>query len=342
MPSWLHKLLGLRPPPRPGPPERRRAPRPAAASSAPGAAEPGAFPAAPADPSHADAPHHLRHGPRPGEVDLMRRVQSRIEEGRFVLPELPSTSMALFDLASRPSADLLEVAAKIEADPVLASELLREANSALVGARVPADTLQDAIARLGLRRLRSLILALSVRGLVLGGKGLRQHAAEVWRQAYAVGSIARVLAPHVGMDRERAFLLGLLHDVGKIPILHLLSGELGTLDDATVALVGRLYLRFHERVGEGMARTWKLPPEVVAVAGRHHDFRGNTEFPAGAALCSLAHKMDLFLSLGAEREYRALAQGEEMAVLGLADHRRPVALQSVLAAWRELTPRAAA
>ena len=345
-PAWWHWLENFfRPRPTPA------APRPVSAASAPravpadrddAAPDPHAFPSAPRVVDNTDAPQILRSGPLPAEVDLMRRVKDRIEAGKYELPQLPSTSLAVLDMASNPSADVGEMADLIEVDPVLSTELLREANSALLGARVPAETLHDAISRLGLRRLRSLILALSMRGLIFSTKSLRHHASEAWRQAYSVGSIARVVANHLGMDRERAFLAGLLHDVGKIPILHMLSEELGKKDQATMSLVGRLYLRYHERVGGEMAAEWKLPEEVISVAGHHHAFLENEEFPVEAALCSLSHKMDLFLSLGAEREYLALAKSEEMDALSLPTHKRRDVLEEVLTAYRQVTERLAA
>lgn len=298
--------------------------------------EMGRFPSKPATHENADAASYARLGLSSQEIELMRRIKDQFDAGHFDLPQLPSTSMAMMDMASNPRADAAELADKIGVDPVLSSELMREANSVLSGARIPAATLGDAISRLGLRRLRSMILALSMRSVILRTKTLQHHATEIWRQAYSVANLARVAARATPFDSERAFLVGLLHDIGKISILHMVSGELGKNDRITMSLLGRLFLRYHEAVGSEMAKEWKLPDEIVSVAAHHHQFATNEEHPEAAALASLAHRMDLFLSMGAETEYRRLAQSEEMDVLAINPDRRSVLLDEGIAKYCEL------
>jgi len=118
-------------------------------------------------------------------------------------------------------------------------------------------------------------------------------------------------------DPERAFLVGLLHDIGKVALLDLIQQEASTRFVVNRALVGRVFHDWHEVAGAQMAKAWQLPPEIAAVAANHHDFKSNVVEPAGAAVASLAHKMDLLLCLGAETEYRALADGLEMKTLDL-------------------------
>ena len=141
------------------------------------------------------------------------------------------------------------------------------------------------------------------------------------------------------MERNQAFLLGLLHDVGKVALLACLSKEIKSASEVNSALIGKLFLKAHEAAGLDLAVDWRLSEELVSVAGRHHNFRENEKFPRSAALVTLAHKMDLFLSLNADEEFRQLASGDEFEFLGLADANG--ILTSVEALFDQTAPREA-
>lgn len=256
------------------------------------------------------------------EIELLARIGRRIERGQFELPHLPSTSTALINMASKPSVDIKDLVVMIGADPVLSSELLKTANSALYGAQEPAETISQAVVRIGLRSLRTMILSISMRGAILRDKGLSNYAEEVWRQSYSVASIARAIAKPLRADPEKAFLLGLLADIGKVSLLAMLRRELQPNVSLSSALIGRLFQRYHEIAGEALARAWHLPDEIVSVAGCHHRFLENTKNPRSAALVSLAHKLDLYLSLDSEPDYRNLVHAPEMDHLQLTDEQR--------------------
>ncbi len=253
---------------------------------------------------------------------LLESFTERIESGDFELPHLPATSMALINLAGKPGVDVARVVELISSDPSLASELLRTSNSVLYATRVPAQTLNEAVMRIGLRGLRSLIFTVSVKGTILRVKQLENFSTEIWRQAFSVASIARTIAPMLGEDRERAFLTGLLHDIGKIALLSIISKEGGSAQSTSPAMVGHLFYVHHERAGEMLARKWRLSDELISVVGHHHDFATNEEFGREAALASLAHKADLHLSLDDLEGYRALVNCEEFEFLGVPEGRR--------------------
>lgn len=256
------------------------------------------------------------------EQDLLWKVAQRIERGDFELPQLPSTSLAAIEMSNRPSVEVRAVVELIANDPLLSSELLKAANSALYAGHASAETLHEAVMRVGLRTLRSMIFGVSMRGVILRSGGLADHAEEVWRQAHSVAGIARAIAPELGLDPERTFLLGLLHDIGKIALLDILRREVDSPGAVSPALVGRVFLQYHETAGAAMARAWRLPEELGSVAGCHHAFAANPGHARAAAAAVLAHRLDLHLSLGDAQGFAALASAPAMEFLGLPHERR--------------------
>ena len=272
------------------------------------------------------------------ERELLARICARIAKGDLELPQLPSTSMAVIDMTSKNSAEISDIVDMIESDPVLSSELVKTANSALYSGTEAAETISQAVMRLGLRNLRTLMFSLSMRSAVLRDKRLAHYAEEVWRQSYSTASIARAIAKPIGVDPDRAFLLGLLADIGKVSLLAMLRKEIPRGTEVSPVLVGRIFYLFHETAGEKLAQAWNLPADIVAVAGCHHRFEENQRDPKDAALVSMALRLDILLTQDQSVEYRNAAHAPEMDYLKLTTEQRREVLDAAYAAFTQQVP----
>lgn len=269
------------------------------------------------------------HGPKDlaqRETEALSRIETRVRKGRLELPPLSSTAVAVVSMLNNRDVEVTDLVDTISTDPVLSSELLKNANSVLYGS-LHVASIREAIARVGLRRLRSMVYASSMRGMIFGFDALNEHVEEVWRQAYMSAAIAQEIAPRLGVDGEKAFMIGLLHDIGRIPLLVMLNQEGRQLGNISENLIGRVFNRFHESAGEALARAWDLSDEVASVAGCHHRYETNEEYPHCAALAHLAHHLDLLLSLGSSDE--ELGECPEFDFFELDDERRTSLIESV-------------
>jgi putative nucleotidyltransferase with HDIG domain len=335
--AFLKRLFGRRSAPAAKGP--RPTPKPSARADAPRAegprapAGPGAAPAGGGSPlsgSQAqlldmlDGKAHFQQVLTGREESILATVSHRVESGQLALPHLPATSLAAMEMAARPSANVGDVVDLISCDPVLSSELLKVSNSALYSSREKCETLREAVVRMGLRALRTMILSISMRQVLLRDKALANVAEEIWRQSHSVSMMARAIAPLLGADRERSFLIGLLHDIGKVALLETVRQEAqDSVNQVRPVLLGRVFYLMHERAGERLARSWKLPDELVSVAGCHHRFERNSEHARIAAMASLAHGLDLALALGGEHaSEQTLMKRPEFEFLQLEDEKR--------------------
>jgi putative nucleotidyltransferase with HDIG domain len=263
------------------------------------------------------------------ENQVLAAVSRRVDAGELELPHLPQTSLSAMEMTSKNSSSVADVAELIAHDAVISSELLRVANSALYASQHPCTTLRDAVVRLGMRATRSMIMAVSMRTMLLRDKAFREIATEVWRQSQSAGQIARALAPKVGIEPESAYLIGLLHDIGKIALLETVRREVRDRFEIRPCLIGRVFFLQHERAGARIAREWKLPDELVSVAGCHHHYERNPDFQRSAALAKLAHTLDLVLSIGGTSEAGRLEGLDEWDFLGVERDDRPEILELV-------------
>lgn len=254
------------------------------------------------------------------EQDVIDGIGRRIRVGDLTLPKLPSTHLAIMELLAQQGTDLKEVAELVAEDLALSSELVRAANSVRDGGAVETTSISQAVMRLGTRKLHGLMLGISMRGVIFRAPTLKSTAEEVWRQAQGAAMIARAIAPHFDEDPERAYLVGLLHDIGKVALLDSARKEerIGARMDGR--LIAAIFQVHHQDAGEVMARGWGLSDEIVSVAGCHHDFDANEKHARSAALALLSHLLDLYLACGRVQEFRALAHHPAMGFLDPEGH----------------------
>ena len=137
------------------------------------------------------------------------------------LPPLPTLVSRALELLADPDAPVKEIESVIEKDQSLVSKLMRVSNSALYGGMQRVESLQQALTRLGARTSRSLIVAASMQDYFLRSNANTQVLAQaLWQHAAECGLAARRIAAVIGYDDpEKAFVGGVVHDIGKLVIL---------------------------------------------------------------------------------------------------------------------------
>lgn len=268
-----------------------------------------------------------------GEDALLARIDARAARSEWSVPRLPSTAGAVIALAHRPGVEIAELADAIRRDPMLTSETLRIANSAMFATKNEADNVQQAVMRIGLRSVRGVVLSAAMRGSIPTHAAIAPYATEVWRESQSVARLARTMGVGLGFEADPAYVLGLLNDVGKVVLLGVLQAELGSRRTLSAACVHRAFQSHHEAAGRALAIEWRLPAILIAVIGNHHDLASNSTAKREAALALLAHSIDLYLSSGDEERWQALPQAEVFDVLGAPEELRHEVLIHARHAW---------
>jgi putative nucleotidyltransferase with HDIG domain len=193
------------------------------------------------------------------------------------LPTLPSYVLDLNALLSNPSVDLKKVGAVIRTDPSLSAQVLRLCNSALFGLRRRVLSIEQAAVLLGTERLRTLVLACSI--MQFAGKRLTgTQLASFWQHSFLCALLSERVARQVDyFEKEQAYLGGLLHDIGQLPLWIVVMEEEakrralpppGWPDDI---LVEREYFGMdHCKVGRSMGVAWNFMPSFIDVFEHHH------------------------------------------------------------------------
>src|SRR5712692_9054075 len=119
------------------------------------------------------------------------------------LPAFPPVAGKVITLLGSESFSFKEVADTLKTDAALSGEVLRLANSALVGARHAVSTIPQALPLLGAKRLTGLLLTLGVSEF-LKRAGPSDSIHRSWHHNLASALAARELAQFFNRDPDEA------------------------------------------------------------------------------------------------------------------------------------------
>lgn len=208
---------------------------------------------------------------------LYHAILEDLENGKLVLPTLPDVALKVRDVVENPDATAAQLADIIVTDAALSARLLKVANSALYRGRVPVESVQAAVSRLGLNMVRNLVTSLVLQQMFKpSSRNFEIKMRELWEHSTQVAAISQVIAAkHPGIRTDEAMLAGLIHSIGVLPILMRLEATNDDLleQDATLTqLIDTLY----PKIGEAILRRWEFPANLIAVAAEHQNLNRNT------------------------------------------------------------------
>lgn len=151
---------------------------------------------------------------------LFQDLYEDLVEDRLVIPTLPKVAVQIRDLMDD-DVEIRKLEVVLQADPALAALIMKVANSALYRTGDPVKTIEQAILKLGLKMVRNLIFAYSMHDIFKSEyTHINKRFKNLWVHSVEVAAVCFVLARKLkGFDPEYALLLGLLHDIGMLPIL---------------------------------------------------------------------------------------------------------------------------
>ncbi|MDH5784513.1 MAG: HDOD domain-containing protein [Chromatiales bacterium] len=223
---------------------------------------------------------------------------------------LPLIYQRLDEAINDPHSNLSRIADIILEDSSLSARLLRLANSAMYSFPSRVETINRAITIIGTRQLQDLVLATTVVSMFRGVSAEGIDMESFWRHSIAVGICARAIAAcRLEANVERFYVLGLLHDIGRLVIYMQLPQQA----DESIRLSKELRLSLyqaerrlldfdHTDVGRVLLSSWRLPLSLQEGVGSHHTPGRAGRYPEDAATVHLADIFANALAMGSSGE----------------------------------------
>jgi HD-like signal output (HDOD) protein len=221
---------------------------------------------------------------------MPRAVSDLLNEIKSVEP-LPQVSMRVLELASHEDVVPRELVQIIQTDAGVTAKVLKLCNSAYYGFRREIATLQEAGNMLGVATLVNLVLT-SCAGRYFRNYGSSNAEAslKLWESSMANAVATSLLARRRGVDRNRAYTVGLLENIGQLVLqrflredAHLIDAEVERGTPLAVA-ESMVFGIDHAEIGARLADKWSFPDLLIDAIRHHHAPEQSASDPTMAAL----------------------------------------------------------
>jgi HD-like signal output (HDOD) protein len=229
-----------------------------------------------------------------GKEVLLQRL-----DGLRQIPTIPAVLAPLLKYLQQPveQLDVQKVTDLLAQDKSLAAQCLQMANSPLFGRWQKVESLRAAVVSLGFRHVSDIAMSCSVLNMLPGDKSSLDPVV-FWEHSLGCALVCRHLARQIKLgDPGKAYLAGLLHDLGIIVNLWVLPQEFRRayetataegipLHEAEQRTLGFTHCESGRRLGE----RWGLAPDLIEVVTHHHSPEKSSQH---AGLVALVHIADL-------------------------------------------------
>lgn len=195
------------------------------------------------------------------------------------LPPLPHVASKAIVLVEDPDTTAGQLTELLGKDTALAARVLKIANSAMFSFQREITTLSQAIMIIGFKALKGIIVAATLRQL---NRAFGKVEKMIWENSTCSAVAAHAITQHLRKPyTDEAFLLGLLHDLGKLVLVRQIPQQYmkvveATRKGVTFAEAEQEVLGFaHPLIGALVAKKWNFSLETCQAILHHHDPLGD-------------------------------------------------------------------
>lgn len=192
----------------------------------------------------------------------------------------PEVMLQFDDMLNDGVSNMTDIAQLISRDPGLAATLLRFANSPLYGFSGEVATIERAIALIGMRSIRNLVFAVSIKTNFDHVPENIMTMDDFWRHSLCCALASQHLAD-VARPRQRdvLFTAGLIHNIGQLAMLSVIPDAcVDVLLRSRHAVGGTEFNKLereligfdHHEVGAEIASAWHFPAVLQDTIRFHH------------------------------------------------------------------------
>jgi len=213
-------------------------------------------------------------------VDTKQKILDIIRQKNTQLPTLPVIVNNILNIARDERTSAKDLAEFIERDQAITTKVLRLANSAYYGLMKEVDSISRAIAIIGFNEVIGMTIGMNVFS-VFGKKDANNifDMEKLWLHSIACATAARQIATRKRIGEvDKLFLVGLLHDIGKVIFSKYLPEEYACVFQQAKDSEVPLYRLEKEALGIDHAvlsgvlmKRWNFPDNLLLPSHFHHN-----------------------------------------------------------------------
>lgn len=199
------------------------------------------------------------------------------------LAPVSHSALNLVGLLDQPSIGNEDIVQVLKFDNVLTAKLLRACNSPFFGLEEPVSSVEQAVLILGHQQILHIALSIAFSSSMAAPlPGYAAEAKELWQHSLVTALSAENIARHnhsIAADPAVAFTAGLLHDIGKVVLNHVLTPDyqaairarLSENDLSRTEAEKEIIGADHAEVGKCLLQSWRLPENILEAVEHHHN-----------------------------------------------------------------------
>jgi HD-like signal output (HDOD) protein len=193
------------------------------------------------------------------------------------LPPYRPVARKLMKLTAHADVQLDQIQQVLRMDAAFTADVLRLANSPLIGMRGEIKSVMQAVMMLGLERIKALATTLSLRAFLAMGAPTEALLAS-WRHNLATAILCERLARILVVDSDTGYTAGLVHDVGCLALLSASPEKYAQIltvpqsaDFDLLQCEKSIFDLDHCQAGKWILEQWDFPDALREVALLHHE-----------------------------------------------------------------------
>ena len=200
-------------------------------------------------------------------MDVTLQSLQKKETRKKSVPRLPFVIPRLLKSLRDSDSSAKDYVEIIDKDPVMASAVLKLANSTYfnpIGRRI--HEIEQAVVKLGIDGLRSVLSAAVMQPIIQRDSAyFSQSGQRIWQHSLCCAVACELIAEHRRVEKFKVYILGLIHDIGKITLFSELSKQF-KLNDEKVNPGYHAFVPPLKKLSAGLsywiARDWEMPKDV--------------------------------------------------------------------------------
>ena len=236
----------------------------------------------------------------------MAKIDKIIQKVKKLSP-IPVVIHKVLNFASKSDGTLDDLVRLVENDPAITANLLKVCNSAHIGLPVKVNSVQQAVALLGIQKVVEIVVTqtLSI-NLQRAQKGYGLAKGELWKQSVATAMVARNLAERRQLPLlPTIYTAALLKDIGKVALHEFVVDELKKIE-YQVNIKGYSFIEAehlcigmdHATLGGIIAEEWNFSDQMVFMIRHHHLLDPEARKDPATATLYLADMVSMMVGTG--------------------------------------------
>lgn len=210
-------------------------------------------------------------------VSVVRDALAKREQRLNAVPRLPTIIPKLMRSLRDPDSSVRDYVAIVNKDPVMSAAVLKLANSVYfnhTGSYI--GDMERAIVKLGTDGLRSVLSAAVMQPIIQRESPyFSQTGQRLWLHSLNTAVACEIIGHARRMERFKAYLLGLVHDVGKITLFSELCKQYKLNGDTSPGLQAFVppLQQYAAQLSCTIAKDWQLPEEICTALQEQIDLK---------------------------------------------------------------------